>query len=45
MRTNIAADLGVSLDQVNIKAKTSEGVGIIGRGEAVVAEAVVLLIR
>lgn len=45
MRVNIAADLGISLDQVNIKAKTSEGVGIVGRGEAVVAEAVVLLIR
>lgn len=45
MRANIASDLGVSLDQVNIKAKTSEGVGIVGRGEAAIAEAVVLLIR
>lgn len=45
MRVNLAADLGVDLDQVNIKAKTSEGIGIVGRGEAVIAEAVVLLIR
>ena len=45
MRTNLASDLNIDLDQVNIKAKTSEGVGIIGRKEAVVAETVVLLIR
>ncbi len=45
MRENIAVDLQINLDQINIKAKTSEGVGIIGRGEAVIAEAVVLLIK
>lgn len=43
MQQNIADDLGVNIHQVNIKAKTSETVGIVGRGEAVIAEAVVLM--
>ncbi|MCE3269080.1 MAG: 2-C-methyl-D-erythritol 2,4-cyclodiphosphate synthase [Burkholderiales bacterium] len=45
MRQNLAQDLDIDLDQINIKAKTSEKVGIVGRGEAAIAEAVVLLIR
>ncbi|MBY0379231.1 MAG: 2-C-methyl-D-erythritol 2,4-cyclodiphosphate synthase, partial [Burkholderiales bacterium] len=45
MRKNIADDLGIELTQINVKAKTSEGIGIVGRGEAVIAEAVVLLIK
>ncbi len=45
MRQNLADDLGIDLDQINIKAKTSEKIGIVGRGEAAIAEAVVLLIR
>lgn len=43
MRANIASDLSVDINQINVKAKTSEGVGIVGRMEAVVAEAVVLM--
>lgn len=43
MRANIAADLGVSADEVNIKAKTAERLGFVGRGEGIVAEAVVLI--
>lgn len=43
MRANIAADLGVSVDDVNIKAKTAEKLGFVGRGEGIVAEAVVLI--
>lgn len=43
MRSNIAADLGVSVDEVNIKAKTAEKLGFVGRGEGIVAEAVVLI--
>lgn len=43
MRENIASDLNIYISQVNVKAKTSEGVGIVGRKEAVVAEASVLL--
>lgn len=45
MRANLAQDLCIDLDQVSIKAKTSEGVGIVGRREAVVAQAIVLLIQ
>ncbi len=43
MREHIAADLGLPGGAVNVKAKTNEGVGPVGRGEAVAAEAVVLL--
>lgn len=45
MRQNIANDLGVNINQVNIKAKTSETVGIVGRGEAAIAESVILIQR
>ena len=40
----LAELLGVSRDQVNVKAKTGEKVGPIGRGEAIDADAVVLVI-
>jgi len=43
MRANIAADLGLRVDDVNIKAKTAEKLGFVGRGEGIVAEAVVLI--
>jgi 2-C-methyl-D-erythritol 2,4-cyclodiphosphate synthase len=43
MVANVAADLGVSADQINVKAKTTERLGFIGRGEGIAAEAVVLL--
>ncbi|MFW6158804.1 MAG: 2-C-methyl-D-erythritol 2,4-cyclodiphosphate synthase [Planctomycetota bacterium] len=43
MRANIAADLGLAPAMVNVKAKTNEGLGAVGRAEAVAAEAVVLL--
>lgn len=45
MRANLAEDLGVDIGAVNVKAKTSEGVGIVGKQEAVIAHAVVLLQR
>lgn len=45
MRANIAADLGVQPDDVNVKAKTAEKLGFVGRGEGIVAEAVVLIQR
>lgn len=44
MRMNIAADLGVAESCVNIKAKTAEQMGLVGRGEGIVAEAVALLV-
>lgn len=39
----IAADLGISVEQVNIKAKTTERLGFTGRGEGMAAEAVCLI--
>jgi len=45
MRANLAAGLGVDVSQVNIKAKTHEGVDAIGRGEAIEVHCVVLLAR
>ena len=43
MVANIAADLGIGTGQVNVKAKTAERLGAIGRGEGIAAEAVALL--
>lgn len=40
MRATIAKALGISPEQVNLKAKTHEGLGEIGRGEAVAAHAI-----
>lgn len=45
MQANIAADLGIDAAQVNVKAKTAEKLGFVGRGEGIVAEAVVLIRR
>ena len=43
MRDTIAVALGVDSSAVSVKAKTNEGLGEIGRGEAVACQAVVLL--
>ena len=45
MVAHIAADLAVSDGQVNIKAKTNERLGYLGREEGIAAEAVALLYR
>ncbi len=43
MAKKIAAALGIKPWQVGVKAKTGEGLGAIGRGEAVRADAIALL--
>ncbi|OGI48395.1 MAG: 2-C-methyl-D-erythritol 2,4-cyclodiphosphate synthase [Candidatus Muproteobacteria bacterium RIFCSPHIGHO2_02_FULL_65_16] len=43
MAANIAADLGVAAERVNIKATTTEKLGFAGREEGIAAHAVVLL--
>ena len=45
MVANIAADLQVAVDCVNVKAKTAERLGFVGRGEGIATEAVVLICR
>ena len=45
MRQVIADLLHLRVDQVSIKAKTSEKIGSVGRGEAAIAEVIVLLIK
>lgn len=43
MAVNISRALGISVDRVNVKAKTNEGMGFIGRDEGIAAFAVVTI--
>jgi 2-C-methyl-D-erythritol 2,4-cyclodiphosphate synthase len=43
MAENLAADLGVPAERININATTTERLGFIGRGEGLAASAAVLL--
>lgn len=45
MRKNIAEDCQADIQQVSIKATTTEKLGFAGRGEGIAAQAVVLLVK
>lgn len=45
IRESLARLCGVQSACVNVKAKTGEGLGAVGKGQAVAADAVVLLLR
>jgi 2-C-methyl-D-erythritol 2,4-cyclodiphosphate synthase len=44
MVENIATDLGVPMNAINVKATTTEKLGFSGRGEGIAAEAVALIL-
>ena len=43
MRQNLSEDLGGDIDQINVKATTTEKLGFVGREEGIAVHAVVLL--
>ena len=43
MRENIAAALNISLDQINVKATTEEGLGFTGEGLGISSQAICLI--
>lgn len=43
MREGIAADLGIEVDCVNVKATTTEGMGFEGRGEGISSHAIAMI--
>lgn len=44
MKARLAEAMGIDQSQINVKAKTNEGLDAIGRGEAIAAQAVALVV-
>jgi 2-C-methyl-D-erythritol 2,4-cyclodiphosphate synthase len=44
MRGKLASAMRIDVDQINVKAKTNEGLEAVGRGEAIAAQAIALLV-
>ncbi len=44
MRQSLAGALGLPLGNVSVKAKTNEGLDAVGRGEAIAAHAIILIV-
>ncbi len=45
MKAKLAEVMAIDLSQLNIKAKTNEGLDAVGRGEAIAAQAVALIFK
>lgn len=45
IKENLAIVMGVEVDQISVKATTSEGLGFVGRAEGISATAVALIIK
>jgi 2-C-methyl-D-erythritol 2,4-cyclodiphosphate synthase len=45
MRNNLAHDLGIDVDNINVKASTTEGLGFTGRKEGIEVHSVALIMK